>query len=272
MPVSEINQEKLKQICLKLESYFDYPIINKKEIERLFSEHLERIKLPQRKFVNLPSYKEGYSFIYKVIRDAARDAAWDAARDAAREAVSQTIDVSLQTKEFFKGYVELYKNGLFSYWVTPNEIVYVCNPKMSFKDRILHNETKEAILWENSEKYYFLNGVRVTEEIVITPAEKLNPELLIKETNAEVRKEIIRKVGMNRILQKLQAKLLDSWREYELYRIENIDIEPVHILKMKCPSKDLIYSLRVPPDIHKAYEARVWISNGKKPEEFLIET
>ncbi len=168
--------------------------------------------------------------------------------------------------------MELYKNGLFSFWVLKDKIVYVCNPKFSFnKNNQLHNEQKEAILWENGEKYYFLNGVRVNEEIVLIPAEKLNPELLIKENNAEVRKEIIRKIGISRILQKLEAKKLDSWREYELYRIENIDIEPVQILKMVCPSKDILYTLRVSPEIKTAREAIVWVNNGIEPEQFLVE-
>jgi hypothetical protein len=135
----------------------------------------------------------------------------------------------------------------------------------------LHKDMGLALEYSDGYGLYMLNGVRVNKEIVMTPSEKLNPELLLKEENAEVRKEIIRKVGMSILLKKLNAKLLDTWREYELYRIENIDIEPVHILKMRCPSKDLIYTLRIPPEINKAYEARVWISNGKKPEDFLVE-
>ncbi|HDP36498.1 MAG TPA: hypothetical protein ENN27_01310 [Candidatus Atribacteria bacterium] len=324
----QIDREILEQVCDELKRYWDNPVVNKEEIERLFSERLDRIKLPQKKLVNMPSHKEGYLMVYKIawddvrnvvhnVRDdicntvrnivirnaicntvcnavvdfnvvcnAIRNAVWDDICNAIRNKIiwnaspdivwdivqEITCIVTNKNIDFFKGYIELYKNGLFSYWVLPDKIVYVCNPKISLKNGVLHNETKEAVLWENGEKYYFLNGVHVDKDIVLTPAEKLDPQLLIKETNAEVRREIIRKIGIDRILQKLQGKLLDTWREYELYRIENIDIEPVHVLKMRCPSKGLFYSLRVPPEITKAYEARVWISNGKKPEEFLCET
>ena len=101
--------------------------------------------------------------------------------------------------------------------------------------------------------------------------EDIDPKLLFREQNAAVRREIIRKVEYSRILQKLNAKKLDAYLEYELYRIENIDVEPVNILKVTCPSTGVYYSLRVPPDIQKAREAVYWINKGIDKEEFLEE-
>ena len=129
-----------------------------------------------------------------------------------------------------------------------------------------------ALKYSDGYGLYMLNGVRVSREIVETPAEKLDPKLLVKEQNAEVRREIMRKIGVSRILQKLQAKKLDEWREYELYLIENIDIEPVHILKMRCPSSETFYSLRIPPEIDKAREAIKWCNHNIDPELLEVET
>ena len=140
------------------------------------------------------------------------------------------------------------------------------------KDNNLHNEDGPAIRFRDGYSLYALNGVRVEKEIVETPPEKLDPALLITEQNAEVRREIIRKIGVSRIIQKLKAEQLDTWREYVLYSINNIDIEPVRILRMNCPSTDMIYALRVPPEINKAYDAIKWCNKGVEPEKLLIET
>ena len=161
-----------------------------------------------------------------------------------------------------------------NWWYPYENICFISDrPKEIHKKGIvLHNEKGSALSFRDGYSLWFLNGVDVGKEIVETPAEKLNPELLITEKNAQIRREIIRKIGANKLLQKLNAKKLDCWREYELYRLENIDIEPVHILKMSCPSTEIIYSLRVPPEITKAYEATTWCNNNHKPDEFMIET
>ena len=185
---------------------------------------------------------------------------------------NQVLHVNLPCQEEdFDWYIKTSQVGL----IYPLENCCIISDRpveIHLKDEKLHNEKGMAIKYSDGFGVYCLNGVRVSKEIVMTPAEDLDPNLLLTERNIEIRREIIRKIGIDRILQKLGGKLLDVWREYELYRIENIDIEPMHILKMKCPSTGLIYCLRVPPNITKAYEARVWISNGRNPEEFLIET
>ena len=43
-----------------------------------------------------------------------------------------------------------------------------------------------AIRWRDGYGEYYLNGVLVTEEIVMTPAEKLSAKLILTEKNAEV--------------------------------------------------------------------------------------
>jgi hypothetical protein len=71
----------------------------------------------------------------------------------------------------------------------------------------------------------------------------------------------------------LQAKPLDSWREYTLLRIDNqVDIEPIYLLKMTCPSTGFIHAMRVPPDIQSAREAIRWVNWGTDPEEFSVQS
>ncbi len=60
-------------------------------------------------------------------------------------------------------------------------------------------------------RIFALNGVRVPRELAVTPARKLDTRLVLKERNTEVRREIVRKIGMERIAMALGAVTLDAW-------------------------------------------------------------
>ena len=51
-----------------------------------------------------------------------------------------------------------------------------------------------------------------------------------------------------------------------------MDIEPIYLLKMACPSTGFIHALRVPPNINSAREAISWVNWGVDPEEFGVQT
>ena len=80
-------------------------------------------------------------------------------------------------------------------------------------------------------------------------------------------------MGYERICKELQAIELDSWREYTLLKIDaKVDIEPIHLLKMTCPSTNHIHVLRVPPDLTSAHAAISWVNWDIDPEAFTAET
>jgi hypothetical protein len=177
-------------------------------------------------------------------------------------------------KNFVSYLPEAYKEGGLGFAIIGEREFYALGlPKYFLNDQHrLHMDYSPAVIWEDGTKEYYLNGVRMPENIVLAKPEEIDPELLFREQNAAVRREIIRKAGYSRILQKLNAKKLDSYQEYDLYRIENIDVEPINILKVKCPSTGVYYSLRVPPDILKARDAINWVNQGIDKEEFMWET
>lgn len=111
--------------------------------------------------------------------------------------------------------------------------------QISIKNGVLHNETCMTIKYRDGWGIFILNGVRVTKEIVETPADKLDPEIILKETNVEVRREIVRKIGVERLEKKLKPRVLDKWGDYELCDYSEFFPEmrcrPVY-LKMKNPS------------------------------------
>jgi leucine-rich repeat protein SHOC2 len=95
---------------------------------------------------------------------------------------------------------------------------------------------------------------------------------LLDEENAEIRKILIEQIGYDRICQELDAIIIDNWREYSLLKIDGVDIEPMMLLKMICPSTEDIHVLRVPPDIETAEAAIMWVNHGIHPDDFAIQT
>ena len=111
--------------------------------------------------------------------------------------------------------------------------------QISIKNGVLHNETGMAIKYRDGWGIYSLNGVTVTKEIVETPADRLDPEIVLREANAEIRREIVRKIGVERLEKKLKPRVLDKWGDYELHDYSEffpkMRCSPVY-LKMKNPS------------------------------------
>jgi len=82
-----------------------------------------------------------------------------------------------------------------------------------------------------------LNGVRMKPEHVLTPAENISPEIVLSEANTDIRRELLRKVGIERMIEKLPHKKLDSVGSYELYSIDlGNGVSDARYLKMTNPS------------------------------------
>lgn len=176
-------------------------------------------------------------------------------------------------------------------WLFPLEtICYVCDRpiKLSFdSEQRLHAEGEPAIQFADGYSLYFHHGVTLPEKYGKLHPHQWQAQWILQENNAELRRLLIQGIGYARICQELQAIELDSWQKYTLLRIEaDIDgfelansennivsaKEPVHLLKMTCPSTGFIHAMRVPPDITYAREAIRWVNWGIDPEEFSVQT
>lgn len=101
----------------------------------------------------------------------------------------------------------------------------------------LHNPNGKAVEFRDKWGIYCLNGVRMEEKYILTPAEKINIEEVVKEKNTEIRRELIRKIGIERFIQKAKAKVLDKQGDYEVISIKlSEEIPDARYLKMKNPS------------------------------------
>jgi len=146
--------------------------------------------------------------------------------------------------------------------------------KLSFdEDYRLHAEAEPAIQLADGYSLYSHHGVTLPEKYGTLHPHQWQAQWLLEEDNAELRRLLIQVIGYARVCQELQAQQLDFWQEYTLLKIDNdVDIEPIYLLKMTCPSTGFVHALRVPPDMKSAREAIRWVNWGIDPEEFGVQT
>ncbi|GAX45137.1 hypothetical protein NIES4075_61580 [Tolypothrix sp. NIES-4075] len=162
-------------------------------------------------------------------------------------------------------------------WIFPFEnICIVCDRPslLSFDNQNrLHAEGKPAIQFTDGYSLYAYHGVTLPEKYGKLHPHEWEAKWLLEEDNAELRRVLIQGIGYTRIIEELQATELDFYQEYTLLKIDNnIDIEPIYLLKMTCPSTEFIHVLRVPPDVKSAREAIRWVNWGIDPDEFAVQT
>ena len=112
-------------------------------------------------------------------------------------------------------------------------------------------------------------------------------EWLLDEDNTKIRQILIKQLGYEKIFKELNSFTLDTWREYTLLSINDIEeiyyerepgkyivinTEPMVLLKMTCPSTQHIHILRVPPEMTSAEAAITWVNHGIHPDEFAVQT
>jgi hypothetical protein len=122
----------------------------------------------------------------------------------------------------------------------------------------LHCEDGPAIEWCDGYGQFYLHGVGVDEALVMTPAGEIDPARLLKEENAEVRREIVRKVGIDTIVAKLGGKSIDKDGGYELLLLELGDGRRRPYLKMLNPSIGTWHVEGVDPSCQTVAAALTW--------------
>jgi len=96
-----------------------------------------------------------------------------------------------------------------------------------------------------------------TEEIIALP-------------NAEIRRAAIEYIGYEAFMAKAAAKKLDENNDHGiLYQVPLKDDEDLVLLKVKDPSTDRQYFLRVPPEMKTAGQARAW-TFGFREQDFVL--
>jgi hypothetical protein len=196
-----------------------------------------------------------------------------ASRAAAERALARNMSWSTVHKSFehvWLPFVDAYEAGLWLFWITRTEIIALSRPRLRRRFEELHSDDGPAVSWpEGQEQYFFLNGVHVPRELVESPANEIDPRLLLHERNTEVRREIVRKVGIERICEGLNAECVDRAGNYELLLLDLQDGRMRPFLKMKNPSVEVYHIEGVAPECRTVAEALAWRNQSDVPPSVL---
>ncbi len=121
----------------------------------------------------------------------------------------------------------------------------------------LHCPDGPAVAYPDGWPVYAWHGVRVQANVILKPQE-LEPIKVLQEVNAEVRRVMIERLGMERIAKETGAQVIAKDEKGELLRIELTGDEPLLMVHVICPSTQREYYLRVPPTMTTAKEAVAW--------------
>jgi hypothetical protein len=134
--------------------------------------------------------------------------------------------------------------------------------EVHWNNRQLHRDGGPAVRYADGYCLYCLNGVRVPRELAETPASELDAKMLVTERNAEIRREIVRKLGIERIYDQLGGTVLDTQGDYEVVELTAIETpgrdDKPRYLKMKNPSIGVWHMEGVLPTISTVEEALSW--------------
>ena len=247
---------------------FEQPVVDRNKVERAIQEHLQALGLPARPvrwsdnaraaraaraaIDAIDAIDAWYWWRWQAFYSAREAVYWVAAAEASKRdipEVNKLIGIWLPC-------ADAYEAGLWMYWILESEVIVVPRPAMRLKGEQLHCEDGPAVWWPDSaEKYFFLNGVEVPQVIVETPAAQLDPRMILKESNAEIRREIVRKVGIERVCESLGAKCIDRQGDYELLLLNLGDGRRRPFLKMKNPSIGVFHIEGVEPSCQTVSEA-----------------
>jgi hypothetical protein len=135
----------------------------------------------------------------------------------------------------------------------------------------LHCETGAAIRYPDGFSVFAIHGVRVPEKVVVSPKSITIPEIE-SEGNAEVRRVMIQRYGMERYLMDSQAEEVHRDDFGVLYRKKIPGDESLMMVKVvnTTPEPDgsfKDYFLRVPPTMARARQAVAW-TFGKEENNY----
>ncbi len=137
-------------------------------------------------------------------------------------------------------------------WMYPLDDICIVSDRpveLHIQNGVLHKDGGPAIRYsDNSFIVWYLNGVAVSKEVAETKVEDLDSHILLEEPNAEVRREIVRKVGIEKVCIDLDAKVIDRQGDYELLILNLGDDRKRPYLKMKNPSIGVYHIEGVHPD------------------------
>ncbi len=218
------------------------------------------------------------------------DSVWDSVRDSVGDSVRDSVEASVGASvrdsgygqhdanwvgfyDFFTLVLGLSKkteklNGInqitknAGWWLPHKKLCWISERHCKLNRNqagMLHKDEGAAVEYPDGWCIYALNGIRMLPEQVLTPAEKMLPEDVLREQNVDRRRELIRKVGIERMLAKLSYKSLEKRDCYELLSIQLSDeLTDARYLRMVNPSVGTFHLEGVDPSCKTITESLNW--------------
>jgi len=126
----------------------------------------------------------------------------------------------------------------------------------------LHAENGPAIRYRDGFSIYSWHGISVPSEW-IENKESLTAETALTWSNIEQRRCAAEIIGWNKIIEKLDCKVIDEDGDPEIGTLLEVNIPEIgreKFLRVKCGT-NRIFVLPVPPDMSTAIEAQAWTWN-----------
>jgi len=162
------------------------------------------------------------------------------------------------------------------WWPFKNLVIVTENPIfISLKNGVLHNDNEMAIKYSDGFGVYALNGIRMPAHYVITPSIELSVIDIMKESNVDIRRELLRKVGLTRFIKETNAKILDTLtiqlnhKSSCVYQLLDVNLGNninARVLKMDNPSIDAVHVEGVEDNCETIKEALAWRNGFEKYE------
>jgi|GEM_PF-6441459 hypothetical protein len=182
------------------------------------------------------------------------------------------IGVKFDNK-IFKIFMDFVTNVSF---IIPYEgIAFVSEtPKtISWDNKRLSNKNAPAVEYKDGYALYCIDGVDVSEKIVMHP-ETLTKKDWIEEENTEVRR-IIQDQMKERFVTEVGGKLIAKHKNNKIGEIIEIDISPdpekfARYIHAQDWSTNRMYFVRIPPTISDPIEAQKWVYDWPENTDFKV--
>lgn len=173
-------------------------------------------------------------------------------------------ECKIEACEKLSGLMQVAKSSGW-FWPFTNLCIMTERPNVLHRDaeRRLHCETGPAIAYPDNWGLYVWHGVRVPKHVVEAP-ETITAQEIEEETNAEVRRIMLERFGLERYLTTTgDIEKIHSDDFGTLYRKEFEDDEPLVMVLVVNSTKEpdgsyKNYVLRVPPEMERAKQAIAW--------------
>jgi hypothetical protein len=157
------------------------------------------------------------------------------------------------------------------WWPHRQYVIVSERPTDIYRDPLgqFHREGGMAIAWPDGWGVYALHGVRVPAPLVMTPAQELDVhQWVVKEPNAEIRREAVRKIGIERVCEQLGAVVIDRGQDHagqpcELLLLNIGDDRKRPYIKLRNPSVGVYHIEGVDPSC-STLEAAFQFRNSQK--------